>query len=147
MFSNAFTGLDRRRWFDRMFPQTLSIGSMLLYVNGAFGLLYFLDGNDIVGAWRLHGGGGALLALATIVAYPLGAFLMANGKLLGWYMGIGASFSPLALRLLWKLSVNGGLTWRDVVIGNSFVSFAFEAALCVLLLHPMSRVHAAKWLR
>lgn len=147
MLSNAFTGLDGRRWFDRMFPQTLSIGLMLLYVNGAFGLLYLLDGNDIVGAWRLRGGAGAILALVSIIAFPLGGFLMANGKLLGWYVGIGASFSPLVLRLLWKFTVYDGLSWRVVVIGDSYVNFAFEAALCALLLHPMSRAHVARWLR
>lgn len=147
MFSNAFSGLDHRRWFDRMFPQTLSIATMLLYVNGAFGFLYWLDGDDIFGAWRGWGGPGALLALAFLVMFFLGGFLMANGKLLGWYTAVAASFSPVALRLLWKFTVDDGLTWRTAIIGTSFVSFAFEAALCALLLHPMSRTHATRWFR
>lgn len=147
MFTNAFTNLDRRRWFDRMFPQTLSIALMLLYVNGAFGLLYYLDGNDIVGAWKAEGGIGALVALASVIMFPLGGFLMANGKRLGWYIALAASFSPFVLRLLWKFAVNDALTWRIVVIGDTYVGFAFEVALCALLLHPMSRSHAQRWLR
>lgn len=147
MFSNALTNLDHRRWFDRMFPQTLSIAVMLLYVNGALGLLHYLDENDIFGAWKRQGGIGALLALVAVALFPLGGFLMANGKLLGWYVAIAASFSPFALRLLWKFTVYDGLTWRIVVIGDTFVSFAFEAALCALLLHPMSRSHALRWMR
>lgn len=147
MFANAFSHLDFRRWFDRMFPQTLSIASMLLYVNGFFGLIAFLDGNGIEGAWRLYGGLGSVVALATVVLFPSGAFLMANGKLLGWYASIAASFSPVVLRLGWKLFVDSRTTLGTVIIGESYFSFAFEAALCALLLHTMSREHAKRWFR
>lgn len=130
-----------------MFPQTLAIAMFLLYIDGVFGLLRYFDGADVEGAWRLNGGIGALVALATIALYPAGGFLMANGKLLGWYLAVAASFSPLALRLGWKLFVNDGVSLRTVVFGTSYVSFAFEAALCALLLHRMSREHARRWFR
>lgn len=119
----------------------------LLYLDGVFGLLRYLDGADVEGAWRRHGGLGALVALAAILLFPAGGFLMANGKLLGWYVAVAASFSPFILRLGWRLFVNDAFPLRTVVFGTSYVSFAFEAALCALLLHPMSREHARRWFR
>lgn len=147
MFQNAFTNLDGRRWFDRMFPQTLSIAVILLYLDGFFGFLGFLDGTGIEGAWRSRGGLGALAALVAVALCPVGGFLMANGKLLGWYLAVIASFAPLALRIGWKFLVNDAVTLRTVVIGTSYASFAFEAALCALLLHRMSTEHARRWFR
>ena len=134
MFKKAFTGLDRKKWFDRMQPQTIAIAT-------------WLDGADIHGFWKQRGGIGALPAVISIVMFPLAGFLMANGKRFGWFVGIGASFSPFVLRALWKLDAETIWTWQDVVIGRSFVNFAFEAALCALLLHPMSRSYAKTWLR
>lgn len=130
-----------------MFPQTLAIAMFLLYIEGFFGLIGFLDGTGIEGAWRVRGGIGALVALLVVVAYAGGGFLMANGKLLGWYVAVGAAFGPLVLRVAWKLFVNDSLTLRVMVVGNSYANFAFEAALCALLLHRMSREHARRWLR
>lgn len=147
MFANAFKNLDSRRWFDRMFPQTLSIAMFLLYIDGAFALLSYLDRNDIYGAWRIYGGPGALIAPLVPLAYVGGAFLMANGKLLGWYVAIGASFGPLTLRIGLKVFENHNLGLRDAIFGGSWVGFAFEAALVALLLHPMSRQHVSRWLR
>jgi len=42
--SMAFTPsqLDPKRWFDRMFPQTLQIATWLLYLNGFFALLAWI---------------------------------------------------------------------------------------------------------
>ncbi|MTA39733.1 MAG: hypothetical protein F2545_06275 [Actinobacteria bacterium] len=147
MFRKAFTGLDRKKWFDRMQPQTIAIATWLLYFEGGFTFLYWLDGADIHGFWKQRGGIGALLALISIFSFPIAGFLMANGKRLGWIVGIGASFSPFVLRALWKLDADTIWTWQDVIIGRSYVNFLFEAALCALLLHPMSRNYAKAWLR
>ena len=147
MFANALKNLDSRRWFDRMFPQTLAIAMFLLYVNGAFSLLNFLDQNGVYGLWRVRGGIGSLAAFVLAAAYVAGPYLMANGKLLGWYVSIGAAIGPLALRIAWKLFVYDGLSFRAMVVGDSYVSLAFEAALVALLVHPMSRSHVSRWLR
>jgi hypothetical protein len=72
---------------------------------------------------------------------------MANGKKLGWIIAIGASFSPFVLRALWKIDTNNTWTWQDVIVWRSYVNFLFEAALCALLLHPMSRGYVKSWLR
>lgn len=147
MLQNAFRNLDRRKWFDRMHPQTLSIATFLLYIDGVFALLRFLDRNDIEGYMRMNGGLYALVTFVFIVCYPLGAFLMANGKLFGWYLAIAASFSPFVIRALFKVGLADLYPWRDVLTGNSLVNLMFEVALCALLLHPMSQSYVRRWLR
>lgn len=149
MFKNSVTGLDSRKWFDRMFPQTLAIATWLLYIDGAFALLRFLDRTDMVGFLRATGGFYSLFALASTLSYIAAGFLMANGKLLGWYLGIFASFSPMISRFLiagaWSDTVDYTLRWR--ITGNDTVGFLFEAALVALLLHSMSRTHVRRWFR
>ncbi|MGA0862440.1 MAG: hypothetical protein ACO3RB_00965 [Ilumatobacteraceae bacterium] len=147
MFQHAFRDLDRRRWFDRMHPQTLAIATWLLYIDGVFNVLAFLDRQSIWGYWRLQGGVGLPLTLLALVAYPLGGFLMANGKRLGWWIAVGAAASPWILRLVWKSTVYWDVSLEWLLVGDTYVSFMFEAALLALLVHPMSRSHAERWMR
>jgi hypothetical protein len=147
MLQNAFRNLDPRKWIDRMHPQTLSIGTFLLYIDGIFALLRFFDRNDVEGYLRMDGGLNAFLTFGFIICYPLGGFLMANGKLLGWYLAIIASFSPFVIRAMFKVSLADMYSWRNVVTGGDLVNLMFEVALCALLLHPMSQSYAKKWLR
>ena len=75
---------------------------------------------------------------------------MANGKLLGWYLGIAASFSPLLARLIISIhqqNLGYSISLVDRITGGDLIGFMFEAALVVLLLHPMSRSYARTWLR
>lgn len=147
MLANAFKDLDPRKWFDRMQPQTVSIATILLYINGAFAFLHFLDGKDFVeGYLRDAGGLRLLVTIGLIVCFPLGGFLMANGKLFGWYVSILAAFSPFILRTIFKVTMADLMAWRDVIVGGSYVNLMFEIALCALLLHPMSQEYARRWL-
>jgi hypothetical protein len=147
MAQNPLTGLDWRRWFDRMLPQTLQIALWFLYIDGVFALLGYLDGaRDIFGWSRLLGGAGGIVAPLAVAAHPLAGVLLANGRRLGWQLGLFAASSPFILRALISLRTNGlGLTW--IVTQDDLIGFVFEAALVVLLLHPMSRSHASRWLR
>ena len=61
--------------------------------------------------------------------------------------GIGASVAPFVLRALMKYQHESTLTWNWVVTQNNLISFLFEAALVALLVHPMSRSYATRWLR
>lgn len=147
---NALTGLDGRKWFDRMLPQTLSIALWLLYIDGIFSLLNYIDMRSDIGVLRALGGLNILFALASVAAYLLAGFLMANGKLLGWYVGIFASFSPLLSRFLAASSLSDmgyDMSLRTRLMGADTVGFLFEAALIALLLHPMSSGHARRWFR
>jgi hypothetical protein len=145
MFSHAFSNLDNRKWIDRMQPQTIAIATWLLYSDGVFALVGFIDKGDEYGLLRTIGGPQALFAVAAILAFPLGGFLMANGKLLGWYVAIAASFTPLVSRLFIALEYDASL--RFILTGGRTLSFLFEVALIALLLHKMSRSYAHTWLR
>ena len=145
MFSHAFSDLDTRKWIDRMHPQTLAIATFLLYIDAVFALLGFIDRNNEFGLLRTMGGIYVLFALAAIVSFPLGGFLMANGKLLGWYVAVGASFTPFISRLLIAMEYDASL--RFILTGSGTLSFLFEAALVALLLHGMTRSYVRTWLR
>lgn len=146
MLINAFKDLDVRKWFDRMQPQTVSIATILLYINGAFAFLRFLDRTDIEGYMRVYGGLHALITIGFIVCFPLSGFLMANGKLFGWYVSLLAAFSPFILRTIFKVTIADLMGWQDVIVGGSYVNLMFEIALCALLLHPMSQEFVKRWL-
>lgn len=149
----AFTPsqLDPKRWFDRMFPQTLQIATWLLYLNGFFALLAWFDNRDEIGYLRGVNVLGALFGLITIVAYAAGGFLMANGLRLGYRIAIFAAISPFIINIwaYWDFGklpgTNVGLS--DFIFGNSVFNFIFNAALVALLLHRHSANHAKIWLR
>ena len=150
MFSRAFSQLDSRKWFDRMHPQTLAIGTWLLYIDGVFALLGFVDKSNEFGFLRGIGPITGIVGLVSCICFFGSGFLMANGKLLGWYLGIVASFSPLLARFIISVhqqNLGNSISLVDRITGGDLISFMFEAALVVLLLHPMSRSYARTWLR
>jgi hypothetical protein len=150
VFNNAFSDIDKRKWFDRMHPQTLGIATWLLYLDGVFATLGFLDKSNEFGFLRVISPMTGLLGLVACLCFLGSGFLMANGKLLGWFLGIAASFSPLLARFIISIhQQNLGYTISLVnrITGGDTVGFMFEAALVVLLLHPMSRSYARTWLR
>ena len=147
MFQRAFTDLDLKKWFDRMHPQTLAIATWLLYIDGVFALLSFLDGTGFNMYFSRFSLGG-LLSLLACLAFGLGGLLMANGKQLGWYVALVAAFSPFLLRAYLAISnpdLNISMSW--IIEGGSLVNFVFEAALVALLLHSMTRSYVKRWLR
>lgn len=144
MLSNAFKNLDRRRWIDRNQPQTLAIATWLLYIEGAFAIVGWIDRSDLYGAWsRTHAAG--IIALVAALSFVVGPFLMANGKRLGWWLSVGAAASPWVLRIIFRLEFPV-VTLRWVITQNDTIGFLFEAALLALVLHPQSREHERRWL-
>jgi hypothetical protein len=79
MFSRAFSQLDFRKWFDRMHPQTLAIGTWLLYIDAVFSTLGFLDKSNEFGALRIIGPMTGLVGLLSCLCLFGSGFLMANG--------------------------------------------------------------------
>lgn len=147
MLLNAFKDLDARKWFDRMQPQTVSIATILLYINGVFAFLSFLGTRDFEGYMRMHGGLHALITIGFILCFPLGGYLMANGKLLGWYISLLAAFSPFILRAIFEFTIADFVELKQILVMNSdYVSLMFEIALCALLLHPQSQDFVKRWL-
>ena len=137
--------LDPRTWFDRMQPQTLQIAMWLLYLNGFFAFVAFLDKSDWIGVARVSKGAlGLVVGLLVVVSYIGGGFLMANGRRIGYYFALFAAFSPFLLRL-WILSPYSELGLLDKLTGQDTFGVIFEIALCALLLHPHSREHQRVW--
>ena len=130
-----------------MLPQTLSIATWLLYLDGVFGTLGFLDKSNEFGFLRVIGPVTGLIGFASCVSYFAGGYLMANGKKMGWYLGIAASFCPLLARFIVSEKLGYTISLSDRITGGDLVGFMFEAALAVLLLHPMSRSYVRTWLR
>ena len=147
MTTHPFHGLDWRKWFDRMFPQTLQIAMWLLYIDGAFAFLQYLDRRDVYGASRLIGLPNNIVAFASVVAFPLGGLLMANGRKLGWFLSLFAAASPFVLRAMFVAHGGTGLGLTWVVTQDNLIGFAFEAALLALLWHPQTQVHVRRWFR
>ncbi|MBM3828434.1 MAG: hypothetical protein FJW09_07295 [Actinobacteria bacterium] len=142
----ARASIDFRRWFDRMAPQTLQIALMLLYLNGFFALIGFMDRSDWVGFARVVKGTlGTVVGLVVVLSFITSGLLMANDRRLGYRIGLFAAFSPFLLRF-WIYSDSPVTLWNRISGGNT-VSLLFELALCALLLHPMSREHQRVWYR
>jgi hypothetical protein len=138
--------LNFRKWFDRFQPQTLQIATWLLYLNAFFALVDWLGRTSWIGFARYRDGAlGSLMGLVIILAYVLGAFLMANDRRVGWRLAVVAAFSPFLLRF-WVLRDNVATVW-DKLTGGRLISVMFEVALCALLLHPQSRDHQRVWFR
>jgi hypothetical protein len=133
-----------------MHPQTLAIGTWLLYIDGVFSTLGFLDKSNEFGFLRVIGPVSGIIGFVSCLCMFGSGFLMANGKMLGWYLGIAASFSHLLARMIISVyQENRGfsISLADRLTGGDLISFMFEAALVVLLLHPMSRSYARTWFR
>jgi len=109
--------VETQRWINQSHPQTLLIGTYLLYFEAGFGVLNILLGGFSVFAVLLAGGAGAA------------GYGIANDKNWAYYLGIGVS----ALGVLFNL-------------GN-ILGLMFAVAQLALLLHPMSRNYQKVWFR
>jgi hypothetical protein len=137
--------LDPRKWFDRMQPQTMQIATWLLYLNGFFALIGFMDKSDWTGIARIEKGAlGSLIGLVVVASFIAGGYLMANDRKIGYRLALVAAFSPFILRI-WILWSDSRFSVIGKITGNDTIGFIFEAALCALLLHPQSREHQRLW--
>jgi hypothetical protein len=150
-------GIDLRRWFDRMQPQTLQLATWLLYFDGFFGMVTLLDGSGYQGFLMRRYAIGFIVCFAVVVAYVAGGLLMANERRLGYRIAVAAAFSPFVLRI-WALrgaqstfNFGGDVSLLDYLTGRpfglSYLTVLFDIALVALLLHRQSREHARIWFR
>lgn len=135
--------LDRRKWIDRMQPQTLQIATWLLYINGFFALVELVDGGGVLHYFKERYAFGFFLGLAIVSTYIVGGFLMANERKAGWKISVIAAASPFVLTYIAYSQIGASLRYR--IFGGSLLSFAFDAALLALLVHPQSREHQRIW--
>jgi uncharacterized membrane protein (DUF2068 family) len=114
---------------DRSQPQTLVIGSILLYLNAAFTLFEML----FVGI-------SPLLLLVSVVLPVVGAYGIANSKRLGYYLAVAAAAIPLVTYLYF--GILGGL---GTILSSGIIIIIFAIVPFALLLHPMSREYQRVW--
>lgn len=109
--------METQRWINQSHPQTLLMGTFLLYIEAFFGVVSVL-----LGGFLLFG---AVLAAGAAAA----GYGIANDRNWGYYLGIAVS----ALGVLFNL-------------GN-MLGLIFAIAQIALLLHPMSRNYQKVWFR
>jgi len=147
------TSLDRKKWFDRMQPQTLQIATWLLYLNGFFSLVSLFDKTGYLGYMRYRFGFGYLLGLVIVALHASGGFMMANDRKLGYRLAVAAAVVPFLVRFaaVRDVATNNfaNVSLLDHLIarplGGSTLSVLFDAALVALLLHRQSRDHQRIW--
>lgn len=119
--------VNERKFLNQSQPQTLVLGTLLLYVNAIFGLL-----GGIIGA-------GIFLGLLTIIALAVGGYGIANE----WKWAYGLAVAASILQLVLLLAVFGFSVFEFPVI----ITLLFDGALVGLLLHPESRSYQRIWFK
>ena len=115
------------KFLNQSQPQTLVIGTILLYLNAAFGLLFGIVATSI------------LLGLLTIVGLGLGGFGIANEWKWGYAVGVAAAIVQVVMLL--------AVFRSDVLEFPVVVTLLFDGALVALLLHPESRDYQRIWFK
>ncbi|MCU1496343.1 MAG: hypothetical protein JWM47_296 [Acidimicrobiales bacterium] len=134
------------RWTNPSLPQTLSIAVILLYLNGVFSLLstvgVFSSNYELVPYVFTIAPSGSAVTLSAFLgglAYLFAGLAIANSQKLGWKVGVAVAAGAVALPVIVWLNGN-------VSIGGGFIiSFIFDVALLVALVHPQSRDHQRIW--
>lgn len=147
------TSIDRKKWFDRMQPQTLQIATWLLYLNGFFSIVSLFDKTGYLGYMRYRFGFGLILGIVVVGLHIAGGFLMANDRKLGYRLAVAAAFAPFLVRFaavrdiaansFANVALSDYITARP--LGGSIISVLFDGALVALLLHQQSRDHQRVW--
>jgi len=141
-----------RRWVNPSQPDLLQIATWLGYFRGAFTLLFGLDLQFIVFPLSdLDFDGDVsnpLLRFALPALLVGGAYLMSNGKRLGWQLLLVGAALPLLGRLLlaFGLYLNGEDFGDASPLDYDVLGLIFEVALVALLVHPRSRQYEKVWL-
>jgi dolichol kinase len=118
------------KWLDKTQPQTLYIATLLMYINGFFGILFVGSyvGAVILGVHHLALG----IDLALVAGQVVGAWGIANEKRWAYALAVVVAVVLLASTVL-------GFS------GGSLLNLIFEVALVALLLHPQSREYRSIW--
>ncbi|MGC8465163.1 MAG: hypothetical protein ACP5O0_04435 [Acidimicrobiales bacterium] len=110
-------------------PQTLRIGTILLYVTAVMQLLSFV----------LYSGISPLAPIFGIILPALGAWGTANERKWGYYLAIVATAIPLLLILYYATIYGIGF------ITGSAISVLISVAMFALIVHPQSRSYMKTW--
>jgi hypothetical protein len=142
-----------RRWVNPSQPDLLQIAVFLGYFRGIFTLLFGLDDqfmtfplSDISRSGHVTN---AVLRFGLPVLLAGGAYLLANGRRVGWRLLLAGAVLPLVGRLLLAFGIYLGSTPDFGSISPlkyDQLGLLFEVALVALLVHPRSRQYEKVWL-
>jgi hypothetical protein len=119
--------VNERKFLNQAQPQTLVLGTLLLYINAAFGLLF-----GIIGA-------GLYLGLLTIVGMAIGGYGIANEWKWAYPVAVVAAVVQLGVLLTFF--------GMSVIEFPVIITLLFDGALVGLLLHPESRSYQRIWFK
>ena len=112
--------METQRWINQSHPQTLLMGTYLLYIEAFFGVVSILLG------------GFFLFGLVLAAGAAAAGYGIANDRNWGYYLGVVVSALGVVMNLL-----NPG----------NMLGLIFAIAQIALLLHPMSRNYQKVWFR
>jgi len=115
--------VNEHKFLNQFQPQTLVIATLLLYIDAFFNLISF----------------NALLVLIAVLG-AAGGYGIANEKRWGYLLAVSAA----GLNLLLYIALFGSEIISNVSL---LVSFVFDVALVLLLVHPMSRDYERIWFK
>jgi len=140
-----------RRWVNPSQPDLLQIATWIGYFRGVFTLLFGLDVQFIVFPLSdpsRNGASNPIVQIGLAALLAGGAYLLANGRRLGWRLLLAGAALPLFARLLVAFGVS--LSSFDVPatspLDYDVIGLIFEVALFALLVHPRSRQYEKVWL-
>jgi hypothetical protein len=135
--------MQTRRWLNPSLCQTLQIAVILLYLVGAFALLFGIGdfGTAYFFIRILHLGSiSGLLRLIVAGVNVAAGYGIANERKWAYYLGIAAAAVPL-IGLLGL-----GIQYHISPL-NDPINLLFQVALFALLLHPQSREYQRIWFK
>jgi hypothetical protein len=119
--------VNERKFLNQSQPQTLVLGTLLLYVNAVFGLLFGIVTTSL------------LLGLLTIAGLAIGGYGIANE----WKWAYGVAVAASILQLVMLVAVFQG----EIIEFPVVITLLFDGALVALLLHPESRSYQRIWFK
>jgi hypothetical protein len=131
--------MQTRRWINQGQPQTLQIAVFLLYIRSAFALLFGLDPAtaSLASSHTMF----TFLRAFVIAGGVAGAYLIANEKKFGYYLGVAVA----GVALLGRLYI--GVRYHINPLNYDIIGFAFDVALVALLLHTQTREYTRIWFK
>ena len=135
--------MQTRRWLNPSLAQTLQMAVILLYLVGAFALLFGInDGGTayfLIKIARLGSISGLLRIVVAAVNVAAG-YGIANERKWAYYLGVGAAAVPLVGLL------GLGIQYHISPL-NDPINLLFQVALFALLIHPQSREYQRIWFK
>lgn len=119
--------MNEWKFLNQSQPQTLVNATILAYIDAVFGIIQGVPGTSQI-AW-----------IIVVVGLGLGGFGIANDRRWGYILAVIGSI----LQLVVLVTFFGSYVFAFPLI----LTLMFDVALCVLLLHPVSRDYQRIWFR